>query len=127
LLLDEQLDRLAHELLSKRKAVLQRARVENLDALVNHRPMHKIIRPPRGGGAGTRGEAEGVRVDELHAVDDVQGLSELFVGLTGEADNDVSGNRGPVESVVNVIDHPKEIAARILAVHAAEQQVGTAL
>ena len=100
LLFDEHFDRFTEKLFSKIKAMLLRSLVQQFDSPVDHRPANEIIRPPRRGGAGPWGEAEGVGVNEAHTIDDVECLRKLGVGFAGEADDDVGGDRRAIESVM---------------------------
>src|SRR5438093_1451998 len=84
-------------------------------------------RAPRRRCPWARGEAEGVRVNEADALDDVDGLGELRIGLAGEADDDVGGDRRAIERVSHAIDRAQEIVARVLAVHAMEEVIGATL
>jgi len=96
-------------------------------ALVGDFIVDEIIGPSRGGGFGSWGKWEGVDVDEFGAVDDVQSLIEVVVGFAGEGDDDVGGEGWAIESCFYFIDHAEKIGSCVLAIHAMEDFVGTAL
>ena len=66
-------------------------------------------------------------MDETRVINHLERALELFVSLAGKADDDVGCEGGTIESVVHTVNHPKEIVARILAVHAMQKMVGAAL
>src|SRR5690349_7897273 len=101
LALDEQLHRLSEKLLPVTVAVLARALVQQLDALIDDRAADEFARPAGGGGPRPWRVREGVDVDETRALDDFQRALELVIVLTGEADDDVGGQRGAIEGFVD--------------------------
>lgn len=125
--LDQQFDGFADELFAESEAVIARFVLEHFHALVDDRAVHEIPLPPCCRSSGARGVAEGVDVDESRAIDDIQRLLELAVGLAGKADNDVGRDRRPVEGEIHLLDHPEEVVARVLTIHSAKDAAGTTL
>ena len=56
-----------------------------------------------------------------------QGAFEVGIGLAGETDDDVGGQRGAVKGVAHAVGHLEIIFACVLAVHPPEQWVRPAL
>jgi hypothetical protein len=125
--LDEDFDAPAEELPAEIEAVLLGPLGQDPDAVARDLAGDKMIRPPRRRRPRPGRERERVRVDEADAVDDVESLREVFVGLAGKAGDDVGRNRRAVEGGVDPIDHAQEIVATVLAVHSLEDSVGAAL
>src|SRR5438876_11178356 len=76
--LDHYFNPLAEKLATEFETVLSRALIQDVDSLIHDRAVNEILCPPRRGGAGARGEAERVRVDESNAVEDIERLRELL-------------------------------------------------
>ncbi len=126
-LFGENLDRLSDELLAKIEAVLRGQIVQPIDALIHHRAVNEIFFPSRRGGAWSWRKTERVGVDEFHTIDDVEGLREFVIRLTGEANDDVGRDRWAIECCIHAVDHAAEIIASVLAIHAAEERIRSAL
>lgn len=87
----------------------------------------EVVGPAGGGGVGTGGVWESVNMDEAGVADEGGGFAPVAVVFAWEAGDDVGGEGGTVEGGVEVVDKFSEIAGGVLAVHAAEDFIGTGL
>ena len=90
---DHQLDGAALERAVLRPGDLVGHRDQPLVALLHDGLRHLVVEHG-GGGAGALGVLEGERAGEPRRAYDVEGGREVLLGLAGEADDDVGGDRG---------------------------------
>ncbi len=80
-----------------------------------------------GGGVAALRVAEDEGVVELEALDGVDGRLEVLLGLAGEADDDVGGDRDAGPRGFHFLADLDELLVRVGAVHRLEDAVGAAL
>mmetsp|Transcript_202 Transcript_202/g.797 ORF Transcript_202/g.797 Transcript_202/m.797 type:complete len:561 (+) Transcript_202:820-2502(+) len=86
-----------------------------------------LVVPLGRGGVRPRGVRRGEHPVELAPLHDAHSVHELLLGLAGEPDNDVRGNRGHWHQLANVVHDPEVPPHVVPALHPAQDLVVPAL
>ncbi len=101
-------------------------RDEPVVALLDDRPGH-LVRHGRGRGARADRVLEGERGGEPGLADEVEGGREVLLGLAGEADDDVRGDRRVRDVRADVVQDREVAVAAVGAAHRLQDRVGAGL